>query len=260
MRIQVAWISGVLFSSGCFGQTAAAPEFAVASLKPSQNIVGRDARGRFVTGPDRLSARNVSLKDLIVEAYHVQPYQVSGGPRWLDSDEFDVDAKADGSVSKEELRRMLQTLVTGRFQLSLHRETRDTRMYALIVDKQGPRIQPAKEEENSSGGSANAGPSHFHGDLQQLANLISIQLTIPPLSDDPTRPSVASGAPIPVVDQTGLQGIYDIHVEIRPEAGGDMFTLWQRVLEDQLGLKLESRRGPAEFLVIDRAQRMPAAN
>ena len=78
--------------------------------------------------------------------------------------------------------------------------------------------------------------------------------------DDPGRPSVASGPPVPVVDKTGLQGIFDFNIEIRPEAGVDMYTLWQRVLQEQLGLRLESRKDKVDVLVVDGADRMPTAN
>ena len=78
--------------------------------------------------------------------------------------------------------------------------------------------------------------------------------------DDPTRPSIASGPPVPVVDKTGLQGIFDLNVEIRPEAGVDMYTLWQRVLQEQLGLRLESRKDKVDVLVVDGAERIPTAN
>ena len=78
--------------------------------------------------------------------------------------------------------------------------------------------------------------------------------------DDPGRPSIASGPPVPVVDKTGLQGIFDLNVEIRPETGVDKYTLWQRVLQEQLGLRLESRKDKVDVLVVDGAQRIPTAN
>jgi uncharacterized protein (TIGR03435 family) len=239
-------------------QTAPAPAFAVASVKPSARVAGKDARGQIVVAADRLSGRNVSLKDLIIEAYHLERYQVSGGPNWLDSDEFDIDARADGPTSKEQLRLMLRTLLADRFRLSFRREEKELRAYALVVDKNGPKIQPTKEGETSAVKPA-PGRQPFHGDMRQLASLLSVQLSIPP-ADDPGRPSMATGAPVPVVDNTGLPGIYDFSVEFRPELGGDMFMLWQRILQDQLGLKLESRKSRREFLVVDRAERIPIAN
>jgi uncharacterized protein (TIGR03435 family) len=95
--------------------------------------------------------------------------------------------------------------------------------------------------------------------MQQFADLLSIQLSIA-MPDDPTRPGRASGLPVPVLNKTGLPGIYDFSVEIRPEPGADMLTLWQSVLQDQLGLKLESRKEQVEVLVIDHAERIPVPN
>jgi uncharacterized protein (TIGR03435 family) len=234
---------------------AAAQSFDVASVKPSARAVGKDYRGAVVFGPERVSARNVSLKGLIVEAYHVQPFQVAGGPGWLDLDEFDIDARSGGTVTKEQLRSMLQALLAERFHLELHRDNKEMRVYTLSVDKGGPKLHPATGELRPT-----TSPQNFHGDMRQLANLISIGLTIPTI-DDPTRPAIASGPPAPVVDKTGLEGNYDISVNLRPDdTGGDGFTRWQRALRDELGLKLETRHAPVEVLVIDRAERMPTAN
>jgi uncharacterized protein (TIGR03435 family) len=256
MRAIIAVGSLALFTCECFGQPVADPTFAVASLKASQRVAGRDARGQIVAGFDRLSGKNVSLKDLIVEAYHLEPYQVSG-PGWFDSDEFDLDAKADGPVDKEQLRLMLRALLTGRFHLSVHTESKEVRAYAIVIDKNGPNIHPTKD--GGSGKIPAARLQSFHGDMHQFANLLSIQLTIPAASD-PGRPSIASGPPVPVLDETGLQGDYEFSVDFRADADSDMYQLWRRVLQDQLGLRLESRKVKTEFLVVDRAERLPIAN
>jgi len=89
------------------------------------------------------------LKDLIAEAYRVQPFQISGGPGWLDSDEYDIDARAEASVTRERLRLMLHTLLEERFRLSLHRETREVRVYTLMVD----RMAEAEAGKSGSGAS-----------------------------------------------------------------------------------------------------------
>lgn len=235
---------------------AAAQTFDVASIKPSAHPVGKDARGRINFEPNRLSAGNVSLLNLIVEAWHVQPFQVTAGPGWLDLDEFDLDARTASAPSKEQMRAMLQSLLTERFHLALHRNTKDMRVYALMVDKGTPKLHSATGELAPT-----TSPANFHGDMRQFANLISIQLSIPPIpSDDPTRPSIASGPPVPVIDKTGLEGNFDISVNIRPELSSDMYTLWQRALREQLGLKLESTHAPVEVLIIDRIDRKPAEN
>jgi uncharacterized protein (TIGR03435 family) len=153
---------------------------------------------------------------------------------------------------------MLRALLADRFRLSLHSETRVLRVYELVTDGRGVKIHPTKDAEGPAL-QFGAGGLRFRGDLRQFANLLSVQLTIPVI-DDPGRPSIASGPPVPVLDKTGLAGIYDIAVDLKPEPGGDIFTLWQRVLRDRLGLKLVSGKENLEVLVVDRAERMPTAD
>jgi len=234
-----------------------AQSFDVASVKPSPKPVGPDYNNRIAIGPSTFNGRNVTLKRLIVEAYGVDPPLVFGGPKWLDESEYDVEAKADRAISKEELRRMLQPLLAARFRLAIHPETRELKVFELVVDKGGPRIQPVKDGEGTP---APLGSRHFHGDFEQLANLISVQLTMPAAMDDPTRPSIASGTPVPVFNKTGLTGTYDFDVEMKVEPGIPSFNLWQRVLQEQLGLKLESRKTQVEGIVVDSADRVPVQN
>jgi uncharacterized protein (TIGR03435 family) len=259
MRTALAAIQLVSAISWCFGQgTSSSPTFDVASVKPSQRAVGKDAGSQVSFGHAGISGKNVTLKQLIVEAYHLLPYQVAGGPGWLDINEYDVEAKADGPATREQLALMLRALLADRFRLSLHSETKELGVYELVVDKPGAKIHPIEDGEGPALMSG-AGGFVFRGDMQQFANLLSVQLTIPAI-DDPGKPSIASGPPVPVLDKTGLAGIYEIGVDIKPEPGGDTFTLWQRVLQDRLGLKLESRKEKVEVLVVDRAERAPGAN
>jgi len=231
--------------------------FDVASVKPSANSVGPDYNNQIAIGPSTFSGRNVTLKRLIVEAYGVEPTRVLAGPKWLAENEYDVQAKADRAVSRDELRKMLQSLLASRFHLAIHRESRELKLCELTVDRGGPKIHPVKDGEGTP---APLGSRHFHGDLEQLADLISIQLTIPAATEDPSRPSIASGSPIPVFNKTGLTGTYDFDYEMKIEPGIPSFNLWQRVLQEQLGLKLESRKAPVEGIVVDSADRVPVEN
>src|SRR5215831_11247686 len=183
--------------------------FVVASVKPSGRILGKDRPpSRLVFQPDGVRGRNVTLKNLILEAYGLRPHQVTGGPDWLDTSEYDIEARSDGPATREEFGRMLQTLITERFHLSFHRDTRQMSVYALIVDKGGPKIHPLPD---SSEKRPVVFPA-FRGDLQDLADLIGVQLSIPTpsLAADPTRPNIAAGPPAPVVDFTGLHGTYEL--------------------------------------------------
>jgi uncharacterized protein (TIGR03435 family) len=144
---------------------------------------------------------------------------------------------------------MLRTLLVDRFKLATRILSKDSRFYALTVDKDGAKLPGA-------GGPHAWG---FHGTLSEFANVLAIQLTIPMVSD-PTVISRATGPPIPVVNQTGIQGEFNISVDLKPDQGTDAFTVWQRALKEQLGLRLESRKGPVDVLVIEHAERIPSGN
>lgn len=230
-----------------FGQ---APAFEVASVKAVKVIEGQD--GHVTLSPGRFYARNATLKRLIHEAWQLPYSQITGGPAWLNSDEFDVDARSEGPAAPEQLRMMLRALLTERFALGVRAETKESRVYLLLPAKDGPHLR-------TKSGDSGPGTMAFHGDLFAFADYLAVQLTIP-LIDDPTRPSHATGSPVPVLNQTGISGTYDLRFEMKPEAGGDTFTLWERVLRDQLGLRLQSSKAPVEVLVIEHTDRIPAAN
>ena len=116
-----------------------AQSFDVASVKPSPKTAGKDYNNRIAIGGATFSGRNVTLKRLVVEAYAVAPPQVFGGPKWLDENEYDVEAKADRPAAKEQLRLMLRTLLAARFHLAVHRETRELKVYAMVAGKSGPK-------------------------------------------------------------------------------------------------------------------------
>jgi uncharacterized protein (TIGR03435 family) len=236
-----------LFALGmAFGQP---PAFEVASVKPSQAIVGHD--GAVTVEPGRFRVRNATLKRLIFEAYRVPYSQISGGPPWLDSQEYDIDAKAASPVNSEQIKLMLRTLLTDRFELAIRTESKERRVYVLTVSKDGPRLQGTAGAEGHKW--------RFHGDLTEFAGVLALQLTIPFL-DDPTTPSHARGDPIPVLNKTGVEGVYDINLDIKPDSGADPFTVWQRALQEQLGLKLESQKAQVETLIVDHVEKMPTEN
>jgi uncharacterized protein (TIGR03435 family) len=217
-------------------------QFEVASVKPSARLLGPDYGNAMTYTPNGFSAKNTTLKRLIAEAYNVRPFQVqvTSGIKWLDSAEYDVVAQAGGGASRQELRLMLQDLLRERFRVSFHREKKEMRVYNLLVGPNGPKLKP--------------GPR----DLDQFAAFLAVQLSIHGM-DDPTKPGFASSTPVPVINRTGLTGEYDLNVVVKPEAGADMFTLWQRALRDECGLRLENAKAQVEILVVDAAEKTPAA-
>ncbi|MGC1461707.1 MAG: TIGR03435 family protein [Terracidiphilus sp.] len=256
MRALSVLIALPLLVSAAFGQASsgAQPAFDVASVRPSQRAVGPDYNNQFTESRNGIVARNATLKRLIADAYRLQMNQVLG-PDWLDRNEYDIEAKSSEDSSREQKAVMLRALLAERFRLTTHSETREMRAYELLIGRSGPKIQPMTAEEKAS-----AHPGfHFHGDLRQFADLLAVQLSIPAAANS-NEPVKAGGPPIPVLDKTGLPGIYDFSVDIHPELGTDGSTLWQRALEDQLGLRLENRKGSVEVLVVDSASKMPTEN
>jgi len=248
-------ISLALSSSVVFGQASTmGPAFDVPSVRPCPHLVGPDYNNQITFTASGMTARNVTLKRLLAEAYHLQLNQVLG-PSWLGQSEYDIDARAAGSVTREQIAQMLRSLVAERFKLAQHSEMREMRVYELQVGKSGPRIRPVSGGESPA---ARAG-FHFRGDMREFADLLSVQISIP-AADNPAEPARASTSQIPVLDNTGLQGIFDFSVDIHPELGTDMFTLWKRALEDQLGMQIDSRKGIVAVLVVDEAARAPTEN
>jgi uncharacterized protein (TIGR03435 family) len=229
-------------------QTTASASFEVASIKPHPAPVTFSA-DPSVKGT-RVSATASTLLDLIISAYHVRRDQISGAPGWASSEHYDLAAKAEGDreVTMDQIRPMLQALLADRFQLKVHRETKEVAMYALVVSKGGPKFKESLPTEDvSSRINADAAGMHMtvsKGTMAQLALRLS-----------------SNGAERPVVDQTGLTGSYTFKLEwVRGTSATDsdlpsLFT----ALQEQLGLKLEPTRGPSEVIVIDQAEK-PSAN
>jgi uncharacterized protein (TIGR03435 family) len=235
------------------GQPAAqqALAFDVASVKVSQigKAGGEGSRRENVEqSPGSLSMRNVSLTSAIKYAYRVMDYQVSG-PAWLGSERYDIVAKASGPAPESELRAMLQSLLAERFKLAFHRETKEMPVYVLLEAKGGNKLHE----------SASEGPPSFKGG--KLA-MTAKNATLAGLCD-----LVSGPLQRPVVDMTGLKKQYDFTLDvtgaINPEAPTGMdevITILMKLVQEQLGLKLEPRKAPVELLIIDRAEKTPTEN
>jgi uncharacterized protein (TIGR03435 family) len=224
----------------------AAQTFEVASIRQNQSG-DRHSNISVPDGPDgaRLITQNVSLMTLIQRAYGVRQYQVEG-PDWLRDPKFDIQAALPTGVRRDKIPPALQALLAERFKLALHRETRELPIYALIVAKGGPKMQAASEPNSTSGTWQDRG--HYKAQNESLAHFCEI------LSLNLTRP---------VIDMTQLGGRYDFAIDYTDERGSDdsadapsLFTALQEVL----GLKLETRRGPVEMLVLDHVETTATEN
>jgi uncharacterized protein (TIGR03435 family) len=255
MNLRRLTILPIVLSAIAFAQPQPpASSFEAASVRPSQHEVGPDNNNQITYSTAGFNGKNVTLKRLVAEAWHCQMKQVVGPP-WLDRNEYDVAARAFEGATREQIQLMLRALLAERFSLKQHSESKLMRVYELEIGKNGPRIKPVQD-----GSASSSGPGfRFLGDMRQFADFLAVQFTIP-APENPGVPVKAGGPAIPVLDRTGLQGIYDFSVDLPPELGTDVFTAWKRALEDQLGLKIESRMDHVAVVVVDDATAMPAAN
>ena len=195
-------------------------------------------------GSPSFMARNVTLQILISLAYGIDSDRVTGGPSWLESQQYDISAKWEGNaqLSYEQLRIPLQKLLAERFQVVIHQQMKEQSGYALVTAKNGPKLTETK------GGSP-------HGYI--LKNAIDLQNgSMDTLAGILRRPARA-----PVVNETGLKGNYDIRINFAPDdaPNSNLPTLFT-ALREKLGLQLISRKSQVEMIVIDRVERVPAEN
>jgi uncharacterized protein (TIGR03435 family) len=235
-----------------FAALAADSDFDVASIKPARP----EARGYSIRPlPGRVSAENVTLKLLIGEAYHVHDFQISGGPKWIDSDRYNVEAKAvAGGAPRQQLREMLQKLLADRFALRLRREARQVPVFALVRGKGKPKLQPAQHPDV---------PIVFR--VFQRRQIIAENAPLENLTD-----ALTFLVGKPVLDRTGLEGTFDYKLqwapdelqlpspEAPPQTDGAAPSL-AAALEQQMGLRLASQRAPVDVLVVENAEK-PAPN
>ncbi len=245
-----------MYAGAAFGQANAPkqPAFEVASVKPSPPTGFAGPGGRAAPNdPVSLSIPRATLKLLIAQSYDVPESQVSGGPAWTGADIFDIAARAANPATHGEMMQMLATLLADRFQLEFHRETKATLVYALVVAKGGPKLgpqfHPARAEDPRPVPAPGKLAMRFG--MRNLASIATVYLKIPFPSGG--EAPLSEPDPLPVIDQTGLSGDYDVVLDLQHSRD------WFVVLEQQLGLKLEPRKLPMDMFIIDRAVK-PSAN
>jgi bla regulator protein BlaR1 len=243
------------------GHAQALPkEFDVATIKPNG---ANDNRFMIRPSPGGgLTITGVPLRMLIMEAYDVRTFQVSGGPGWMSTERWDIEAKAEGVQGQlpiGQTLKMLQALITDRFHLEVHHETKEMTIYALVVGKNGSKLTPHTGEPPQPTDRLRVRPGSLRAKQIGTAGLVR-QLTL----------QVGR----PVIDKTGLTGAYDFALEWTPEPGQggpesiglppaldfprasdsngpSIFT----ALQEQLGLRLDAQKGPVDLIVVDRAEK-----
>ncbi|HXE09505.1 MAG TPA: TIGR03435 family protein [Acidobacteriaceae bacterium] len=269
--------SGLLVAVGAGKAPAEQPRhaFDVATIKPTSRT--NPPPPSVDISPDRFQATGMTLKELIKVAWNLNYAandQVAGGPPWVSSTRFDLDAKEDAALSAEiaslsrqqqgdQVRQMLRDLITQRFHLQLHHETRQLAVYDLVVAKSGPKLLPAADPATVKDTDKLGKPTRWIriagvGDLEGYSADISTLVTVLSM-----QPEVGGRL---VLDKTGLTGNYDFTLKWTPDiflsaneraanAGPSLFT----ALQEELGLHLESAKAPVDQIVIDSVT-PPAAN
>jgi uncharacterized protein (TIGR03435 family) len=275
-----------------FSQTPTArPEFEVASVKPSiesANAMANVSRGLHIDGA-MVSFNGMPLKWYIHYAYTVKESQVSG-PDWLNSERVDIVAKLPAGATREQIPAMMQALLADRFKLTLHRDSKEFPVYALVVGKNGAKIKasPLDADTDDGPGKANVDVNVTGGDRGatvslgkgasvafEAQRLVAKKVTMSYLAD-----SLARFVDRPVVDLTDLKGTYDCTIDYnlddlralilssappgtplpprQAEVGDTGVSLMDSL--QALGLKLEPRKAPLDILVIDHLEKAPTAN
>jgi bla regulator protein blaR1 len=252
-------------------------QFDVAAIKPNNS--GANVLGIRVVPGGGLRAVNATLRSLISEAYQVRDFEVSGGPAWLDSARYDIEAKGPLEPGSHEqtglqIMKMLQALLADRFQLRIHRETKEMPIYALLVAKNGPKLERPREACFDPAAGApppptlpGQSPSRPCGGFNNSSNqMLGASVAVSRFAANLSRFTGRT-----VVDRTGLKGTFDIALRWTPDEGQAFLAPTQpasaddsrpsifTAVQEQLGLRLEAQRGPVEVLVIDHAEK-PSGN
>jgi uncharacterized protein (TIGR03435 family) len=243
------------------------PAYDVASIKPGKSGDGSTLLFRL----DGFTAKGMTLKSLMKEAYGIEDDQISGAPKWVNSETYDIEAKVDGAdsaelerLSEDQRHLMFQSFLMERFKLKVHWETKELPILALVVAKGGPKLQQAKPGDTYPNGIKGLdGKAGGHAGMMMwgrgrlTGQGIPIASMVPPLTQQLGRI---------VQDKTGLTGKYDVELRWTDDTGPDtrpasdpaapsIFT----AIQEQLGLKLDSQKAPVEVLVIDHVD-APSAN
>ena len=246
----VAFLLSVAAVTELRAQTTGSPEFEVASVKTSPVPTGDSININLGTVRNgKVTFSNASLSDCLKLAYGIVSDEQIAGPEWITSKavRFDILAQAAPGSTYEQILMMLQALLADRLKVVIHHESKSLRYLALVVGRRGAKLPEANPDPNSGNPAMRGHIAAEHMSMQRLAILLSrFEKNI-------------------VVDQTGLRGSYVVRLDWTPDEGAaiakdlsgpSLFT----ALSQQLGLRLEPRKGPLEVLVVDHAEKVPSAN
>jgi uncharacterized protein (TIGR03435 family) len=249
--------------------------FEVASVKPALSASGRFTMngGPGTNDPGRISYTNITLRRVLLSAYDVRDYQISG-PDWLNVLRFDITAKLPDGTTKEQFQSMLRNLLATRFRMTVHRESKELPVFALLVARNGPKLkaavatdEPAEEQlatirpADSSDGFPRLSlpaPGLVIETRNGRARVTAKEMPLTKFAD-----LLSGQLGRPVVDMTGLNGNYSFVLYFAPESpnpsDGPDPGLFPAV-QEQLGLRLEARKALVDLVVIDHAEKVPTGN
>ena len=280
----------LLVVCAAYGQTGTKLDLEAATIKQSAPSGGGMIRVGCTGGPGQpdpvmFRCQNMSLHGLVVTASGMEYFQVVG-PDWMSSQMFEVAAKVPEGTTKEQFAEMLQNMLIDRFGLKTHKESREMTRYELVVAKGGPKLKEASESPapDAPAGPGRAGKIEFDKDgypmlergrpgmimMNGRARLFNPGMTMERLAGQ-----LSGQLGKPVTDMTGLKGKYDIGLywsaeQMRTGAPGagpapaapefDSGPTLERAIQDQLGLRLEAKKGLVDFLVVDHLEKLPTDN
>jgi uncharacterized protein (TIGR03435 family) len=255
--MRVAIVAALLIGALVYGQKQDRLTFEVVSIKPA-NPAQMGGGIKPMPGGQTYEAKNVPVKLIFALMYKIPMQRISGGPGWLDTDRWDIEAKAAHSSNLDDLHTMFQNLLADEFKIQFHKEVKEVPVYALVVDKSGSKMK-LNESEQDFKIPLNGGPD---------GETIGIRVSMPHFCWWLSQVMARDGRP--VIDKTGLDKFYDFKLSFAPELSPkvegsnlppglmDRPTIFV-ALKEQLGLKLEAQKGPVDVYVIDRAEK-PATN
>ncbi len=285
-RISATLVLAALVAQPGSSQAVKPPEFEAASVKVSSKQRARKPGlaaeiqafkgGPGTPDPSRITYTGVSLKMLLGRAFHYRPYQVEG-PDWLDFDPYDIVATMPPDTDQERFSLMLQNLLVTQFQIHLHLKTQSFPIYVLTIGKDGPKLKPPETKSASGLGDDSAGlrektMADLAATMRNAGSNPGLSLNLPDATLAKFAAALSFRLDRPVRDMTGLSGSYSFflhwvsesdplgsrekHLGLEEAVGPPLFA----AVQQQLGLKLESSKGPVEILVVDRAERKPLGN
>jgi uncharacterized protein (TIGR03435 family) len=246
----------LLAAIAAYAQTAPAPDaaaFDAVSVKPAKPARGMDGMPSIKATPGMVVVRNQNLKGCIAWAYKVTDAQVTG-PEMIDTQRFDIIAKSTGPAGEDALRLMTQAMLKERFKLEFHRQNKEMQTYVLSIGKNGFKAKESKTE----------------GDMALEPNQAAMSVTISRAPISQLVNMLGQVVRAPVLDSTGLTGRYDLTLNIAKYAADmasrgqemqlDPLALIVPILQEELGLKLESKKVALDLLVIDHVEKSPIEN